>query len=516
MKKIFFKSPKNPSIAILVIFSFLVNFYFGSQGVLPVDTFSHFDSTYKLLNGVVEFRDFWNVSGAIIDYIQLPFFYFFGANWTSYILQSSIFNSFITICTYFFFKNLGLKNLASTFYSLSFSILANPSMGTAFVDHYSTFFSLIALYCFFFGIKKEKSIYWFLLPILLFFAFLSKQTPSSYVILLIIFMTTIYFFTFKKVYFLKPLILGSVFCISFLAIFLIVNNIRFLDFFIQYFLFPQTIGSSRFESYDLNFFNTILNFKFIYILLLPLIYLSLSNFKHTIRENKKMLIINLTLILFVALLIFHQIYTKNFIYIFFLIPLIAGSIHLQISNQFTKNNLLIIFIIFFTIFTSFKYHLRFNVERKMLNLENVDLTKAIDAKKIDNKLSGLKWVTYGSLSPAEEINLIKESLKIIDEDKRQIMLITHYNFFSTVLEKNLYAPSRWPADAVSNPSKENKYYENYIEFTKNLIKRKNIKSIYIMMPSAQKDLSNIFPDKCIIKNKKNKILFHFELTEKCY
>ena len=96
------------------------------------------------------------------------------------------------------------------------------------------------------------------------------------------------------------------------------------------------------------------------------------------------------------------------------------------------------------------------------------------------------------------------------------MLITHYNFFSTVLEKNLYAPSRWPADAVSNPSKENKYYENYIEFTKNLIKRKNIKSIYIMMPSAQKDLSNIFPDKCIIKNKKNKILFHFELTEKCY
>ena len=515
MKQIYFKLLNNSPVIILATFSFFINFYVASIGVLSVDTFSHFDSTYKLLNGVVEFRDFWNISGAIIDYIQLPFFYFFGSNWTSYIVQSSIFNSFITICTYLFFKNLGLKKLPSLFYSLCFSVLANPSMGTPFVDHYSTFFSLVSLYCFFFAIKKEKNFYWFLIPVFLFFAFFSKQTPSSYVILLIILMTFVYFINFKKIYFLKPIIFGSLFCIIFLIIFLIMNNIKFSDFITQYFLFPQTIGTFRFEKYELNFKNTVLDFKFIYILLLPLIFLSLRSLKYKIQNNKKILIINLSIIIFTALLIFHQIHTKNFIFIFFLIPLIAGLIHLHISNHLTNNNILLILVISFTIFTSLKYHYRFNLDRKMLNLENVDLTKSIDAKKIDDKLSGLKWITYSDFSPSEEIRLIKESLQIIGEDKNEIMLITHYNFFSTILEKKLYTPSRWAADAVSNPNKENKFYQSYIDFTKNLIRRKNIKSIYIIMPSFQKDLSNIVSDDCTSKEKKNEILFYFGIKENC-
>ena len=65
----------------------------------------------------------------------------------------------------------------------------------------------------------------------------------------------------------------------------------------------------------------------------------------------------------------------------------------------------------------------------MLNLENIDLDKAIDASKINKKLAGLKWVTYGPLTPSEEIKLIKDSLKIIDNDKNEILLLTHYNFF---------------------------------------------------------------------------------------
>ena len=106
---------KKIQIFILVIFSFIINYYYGSRGVLAVDTFSHFDSIYKLLNGLVIFRDFWNISGAIIDYIQLPFFYFFGANWTSYMIQSSIFNSIISVTTFYLLKNLGLKKSLSFF-----------------------------------------------------------------------------------------------------------------------------------------------------------------------------------------------------------------------------------------------------------------------------------------------------------------------------------------------------------------------------------------------------------------
>ena len=62
----------------LILVSFYVNYYYGSKGVLAVDTFSHFDSAYKLLKGVIIFRDFWNISGGVIDYLQLPFFIFLG------------------------------------------------------------------------------------------------------------------------------------------------------------------------------------------------------------------------------------------------------------------------------------------------------------------------------------------------------------------------------------------------------------------------------------------------------
>ena len=502
-------------IILLIIFSFTVNFYYGSLGVLTTDTFSHFDSTYKLLEGIVIFRDFWNVSGAIIDYIQLPFFYFFGANWTSYILQSSIFNCCITICTFFFFKNLNLSNFFSFFYSLCFSLLANPSMGTPFIDHYSTFFSLLGFYCFFFAIKKEKNFYWFLLPILFFIAFFSKQTPSSYIIFIIIVMTLFYLIIFKKFYLIKPLILGISLSLSIFIVFLFTNEIEIQDFITQYILFPQTIGSTRFNEFKLNFNNVIFNFKFIHIFILTLIFITFKNLNLNSEKNKKVIITNLTLVLFSILLIFHQIYTKNFIFIFFLIPLLGGVIHSQVMSYFHNRKSFLIILVALIIFTSIKYHQRFNVERKMLNLQNVNLKMAIDAKKIDKKLSGLKWITYGTLEPSEEIELIKESLRIIGDDKQEIMFLSHYNFFSTILEKTLYSPSRWPTDLVSNPDKQNKFYKNYVSFTKNLILKKNIKSIYISLPSSQIEISDLVPENCTVKTKKNKILLHFQIINNC-
>ena len=168
-----------------------------------MDTFSHFDSAYKILKGVIIFRDFWNISGGVIDYLQLPFFYFFGTNWSSYILQSSIFNCCLTITTYYFLKNIGLNNIQSFFYSFCFAILANPSMGTPFVDHYSTFFSLLSFYSFILAIKSNGKLYWFLLPILLFLAFFSKQTPAAYIILSIFLAIIIYILIYKKIGFIN-------------------------------------------------------------------------------------------------------------------------------------------------------------------------------------------------------------------------------------------------------------------------------------------------------------------------
>lgn len=498
----------------LVFVSFYVNYYYGSKGVLAVDTFSHFDSAYKLLKGVIIFRDFWNISGGVIDYLQLPFFYFFGINWSSYILQSSIFNCFLTVTTYYFLKKIGLNNIQSFFYSFCFAILANPSMGTPFVDHYSTFFSLLGFYSFILAIKNNSKIYWFLLPILFFLAFFSKQTPAAYIILSIFLAIFIYILIYKKFGFIKSLISGTLICLVFLTSFIILNEIQISEFITQYFLFPQTIGSSRISNFKLDLNNTILNFKFIHILLILLLYALFKKRNIEIEENKFKFILNFTLFIFSFSLIFHQIYTKNFIFIFFLIPIIGGVLHNQF-NFFKYKKIFINFLILITLFSTIKYHQRFNIDRKMLNLENINLDKAIDASQINKKLAGLKWVTYGPLTPSEEIKLIKDSLKIIDNDKNEILLLTHYNFFSSVLEKTFYSPSRWPTDLVSNPSKDNKYYMNYIRFTKNLIIKKNIKSIYITIPSYQDIILDVFNHECVRRTKPNKILIHYKINDSC-
>ena len=85
--------------------------------------------------------------------------------------------------------------------------------------------------------------------------------------------------------------------------------------------------------------------------------------------------------------------------------------------------------------------------------------------------------------------------------------------FSSVLEKTFYSPSRWPTDLVSNPSKDNKY--TYISFTKNLIIKRKIKSIYITTPSYQDIILDVFDHECVMKTNPNKILIHYKINDSC-
>ena len=104
---------------------------------------------------------------------------------------------------------------------------------------------------------------------------------------------------------------------------IIQKEIPIKDFFLQIFLFPQSIGSSRFENYNLNLNNLILEYKFIYIPLIALIFLiilSIIKKKNYLKSEDCKIFL---LILFFSLSsIFHQIYTKNQTYIYFLIPLL--------------------------------------------------------------------------------------------------------------------------------------------------------------------------------------------------
>ena len=102
-------SKKNFFIAFLFLFSLLINQYYGNRGIYPVDSFAHFDTGFRILLGEHPFKDYWVVSGPLIDYFQAVFFYFFGVNWQSYVLHASLMNAILTLATFFLLVNFKLN-----------------------------------------------------------------------------------------------------------------------------------------------------------------------------------------------------------------------------------------------------------------------------------------------------------------------------------------------------------------------------------------------------------------------
>ncbi len=139
----FLFSRENLFVTILLLFSLLINQYYGSRGVFPLDSFSHFDAGYRILLGEYPFKDYWTVSGPFIDYLQAVFFYLFGTNWQSYVLHASLINVLLTITTYIVLRNFKLNIYYSLIYSLLFSVLAYPSSGTPFYGSSFSFFFFV-------------------------------------------------------------------------------------------------------------------------------------------------------------------------------------------------------------------------------------------------------------------------------------------------------------------------------------------------------------------------------------
>tara|TARA_B100000131_G_C17980813_1_gene558538 strand:- start:315 stop:959 length:645 start_codon:yes stop_codon:yes gene_type:complete len=174
--------------------------------------------------------------------------------------------------------------------------------------------------------------------------------------------------------------------------------------------------------------------------------------------------------------------TKNQTFIFFLIPLLAAFSHIELSKSKIKLRKKInIIIIFVCIFATFKYHLRYNEGRKFHELKNTNFNLAIDAEKINAKLSGLNWISpqYKD-NPKKEVLIINKIKNILDADKRKKMLITNHSFFSIILNENLFSPSRvYTGDGTTHPIKGNKYEGNYKELVKKLISKNDISVIYV-------------------------------------
>lgn len=487
-------------IFFLLFFSIIFNQYYGNMGVFPIDSFLHFDAGYRILKGDHPFKDYWTMAAPLVDYLQAFFFYLFGLHWKSYVLHASLINGFLTLATYFVLRNFKLNIYYSFLYSLLFSILAYPSSGTPFVDHHSSFFSLLGIYSLLLAINNQKKLYWLLLPVFLGLAFFSKQVPSSYVILSTGFIVVLYSLKNKKFECIKYSLIGMAIFIFSVLIFGKLQGIKLASFFDQYIYYPQSIGGERFQNLNFSFRSVISHFKFIYFAIIPLLYVNFKKFffsKDYIKHNDFYFF--LSLFFLTASLIFHQLLTKNQTLIFFLIPVLTAFSHISLTNiKLISKNLMYWILILFCLFATFKYHLRFNENRKFHELQNVNLQLSIDAKKIHKKLSGLNWITpQFKNNPNEEIKLINQIETYLRKDSRKKMVITNYSFFSTILDQKLFSPSRvYAGDGTTNPLKGNKYSTKYKELMINLINKNKILVIYIIGPLDSANIYDYIDQKC--------------------
>ena len=80
---------------------------------------------------------------------------------------------------------------------------------------------------------------------------------------------------------------------------------------------------------------------------------------------------------------------------------------------------------------------------------------------IHKNLKSLKWINKFD-NPKKELMVLKQALKTIKNEEKQLALITHYQFMSTVLAKPLNILNRWYLwDNNTHPTENHKYFKFY-------------------------------------------------------
>ena len=505
-------------LIILAIFSLFVNQSIANRGAFPIDSFLIFDSAFNIISGNHPFKDYWLITGPFVDYIQSLFFMTFGISWASYVLHASTLNMALALFSFYFFKKIGLNNHFAFIYSLGVAILAYPSIGSPFVDHHSVIFCVMACYSISLAFLLKKNFFWVLIPIFITFSFFSKQIPSPYFVALFALAIIIYFYQTKSISknILTNLLIGIF--VSFFLIFIIffINEIPLKNFIIQYIYYPISLGDERISKFNIDFKNLINQFKFIYIMLFPLLISTyfLYKIKKKILIQKVEIFISIIFLSAIAIIIYCQLLTKNQILIFFLIPISAAYSHAYTIKYFNKKYL-IYFILAVFIFTTAKYHIRFNEQRKFIELANVNLTYAENPIILDGRLKGLKWITpHYKNKPLNEINLLIDTKNILQNVKDEKIIITDYLFFNSLLKNKFASPNKW-YDGLSIPRKTNKYYNTHKDFFISKLKENNIRHLFFI--GKNKSDSFFFKElirenECMISNQLNKLLVEFNIS----
>ena len=493
---------KIPIYYLLLFFiSVFFPIYYGYIGIFPIDSFLIFNGGYNVLNGYHPFKDYWSITGPFLDYIQFIFFFLLDVNWLSYILHASFINLLLASISFYFFCRNNLEVEYSFLYSLSIGILAYPQTGTPFMDHHAFIFSFISILFLLLGLNFKKNIFWFCSGIFLFFSFFSKQIPSAYLVILYFTIFILFFSFFKKNYsknilfFIYSLLFSS--AIFFLMVF--VNEIPIKNIINQYFFYPITVGKDRGDLLNFDLKNTIFQFKFLYFAIIPYLFIFNFIFKKNIQKIDKLK--ELLFLIYVLgtflIFIYAQLMTLNQVLIFFTIPFYLGLSHIY-NKKFFKKKFLSVFLILLLIFATGKFHLRFNEEKKFMELSNSNLDLAIDALPLSQSLKGLRWITPKfNKDPRKELNLLIQTKEILLGESQKFILITNYQIIPALIDLKEVSPNKW-YDGFSVPKANNKFFNNYKDFFRNSVKKQNINVIYLI-DKNQKYLDNMYENKKCIK-----------------
>ena len=226
----------------------------------------------------------------------------------------------LAIFSYYFFSKIGLNIFYAFIYSLGISILAYPSIGTPFADHHAVILSILSMYSLFLGIFFKKNFFWFITPLLIVFAFFSKQIPAAYIGILFGVVIFYYFFVEKSMSKKNFLYLcaGFLFSVLLISSVFLINEIPIKNFLTQYIYYPLSLGEKRFSDLNLDYGNFFGQFKFIFFSLIPLVVslIIIINKKENKLFKNKNFVIGIIFIFLVLIFIYFQLMTLNQILIF--------------------------------------------------------------------------------------------------------------------------------------------------------------------------------------------------------
>ena len=502
------------SILTVLTFSFFISFYFGHQGLMPLDDLQNFNSGYRTLTGDFPFRDYYSITGPILDIWQGKIYKLFGISWQSLLLHASVMNCLYSLSIFIFLKKLKFTNLNCFFYSLSAGLLMYPTSGNPTVEHNSLILSSLATLLFLIALIENKKNYIFISIFIFFISFFTKQVPTGYFVIfcLFIYMSKIFSNYNWKILF-NFLVYSTILFLIFLIYFYF-NGVLLQDIFDQYIIIAMNLGESRLNNINLIFiYENVSKLFFLLFMLIPSFYLSYV----TKKLNLSIILIGLSLVivfyelhsnnqpitfsllpLFISL--FYFFYSKEnlelqFIRYFFYIVIVYAFyriLRFEIFYIFIFISILLIFYfkqkpsisslcLIYLFITSCLYFEKYIKIRAWDDLNKNDLIESFDAGTIDPKFKYLKWKTVYFEKIDEEKKLIFSTLdylKNLDEDVNYL-LVSDYQIYNAILNRKDFSPVKYWFQDATYPSRDHNLRKKFEIFFKSKLVKNNVKEIIV-------------------------------------